>query len=167
MMPEANQEMAITLRDAGPDDELFLLQVFACTRAAELAMVPWSDEQKVDFLQKQFNAQHSYYHETYPDADYKVILRDDEPVGRLYIMRDAGLTKILDVTVLPQFRNCGIGSELIRGVLDEATESDRKVHIYVETFNPSLQLFERLGFKSIAEEGINFLLEWCPDSKSA
>jgi ribosomal protein S18 acetylase RimI-like enzyme len=159
--------MPITLRDAGADDELFLLQVFACTRAAELSQVPWPDEQKVAFLQMQCQAQHSHYHERYPDGDFKVILRDDEPVGRLYLARDSGLIKILDITVLPQFRNSGIGSELIRGVLDEAVNSARNVQIYVETFNPSLHLFERLGFKSIAEEGINFLLEWSPDSKSA
>lgn len=165
-MPEASQKMAITLRDAGPDDELFLLQVYACTRAAELAQVPWSDEQKAAFLQMQFNAQHSHYHERYPDADYKVILRDEEPVGRLYVRREKDLTHIMDITVLPEYRNSGIGSELTRGILDEAAGIGQNVQIYIETFNPSLQQFERLGFKSIAEEGINFLLEWSPHSKS-
>jgi ribosomal protein S18 acetylase RimI-like enzyme len=159
--------MPITLRDAGPDDGQFLLQVFACTRAAELAQVPWPDEQKVAFLQMQFQAQHSYYHERYPDADYKVILRDDEPVGRLYVLREKDLVRIMDITLLPEYRNSGIGSGLTRGLLDEALESGRNVQIYVETFNPSLQLFERLGFKNIAEEGLNFLLEWSPESKSA
>ena len=152
--------MTITLRDAGPDDESFLLQVFACTRAAELALVPWTQEQKDAFLQMQFRAQHSYYHETYPDADYKVILRDDEPVGRIYINREPGLIKILDVTVLPEFRNGGVGSELVRGVLHEAADSNRHVQIYVETFNPSLELFKKMGFSILEEEGINYLLEW-------
>lgn len=159
-MPEASQRMAITLRDAGPDDELFLLQVYACTRAAELAQVPWSDEQKAAFLQMQFNAQHSHYHERYSDADYKVILRDEEQVGRLYMAREAGFIKILDITVLPQFRNSGIGSELTRGILDEAAESGQSVQIYVETFSPSLELFKKIGFSILQEEGINYLLEW-------
>lgn len=159
--------MSTTLRDADPDDQPFLLTVYASTREAELAQTPWTAEQQDAFVRMQFEAQDSFYRKQYPDADYKVILREGEPVGRLYIVRDDGLIRILDVTVLPEFRNRGIGSELIRGIVDEAAESDRKVHIYIETFNPSLQLFERLGFKSIAEEGINFLLEWSPDSKSA
>jgi ribosomal protein S18 acetylase RimI-like enzyme len=160
MMQELNQTMATTLRDAGPDDEPFLLQVFACTRAAELALVPWTDEQRADFLQMQFNAQHSHYHERYPDADYKVILRDDEPVGRLYLLREKELIRIMDITVLPQYRNCGTGSDLIRGVLDEAVNSGRNVQIYVETFNPSFELFKKIGFSILEEEGINYLLEW-------
>ena len=158
--------MAITLRDAGPADEPFLLQVFACTRAAELAQVPWSDEQRDAFLQMQFNAQHSYYHGQYPDADYKIILRGDEPVGRLYVLREKDVIRIMDITVLPQFRNSGFGSELTRGVLDEAVESDRSVQIYVETFNPSLELFKKLGFSILQEEGINYLLEWNPGEGS-
>ena len=159
-MGELEQTMAITLRAAGPDDEQFLLQVFACTRAAELAQVPWPDEQRNAFLQMQFNAQHSYYHERYPDADYKLILLADVPVGRLYVRRETDLICIMDITVLPEYRNNGIGSGLTRGLLDEAVESGRKVQIYVETFNPSLELFKKLGFSIVQEEGINYLLEW-------
>ena len=66
------------------------------------------------------------------------------------------------MTVLPEFQNNGIGTSLLRDLLEEANQSKKRVLIYVETFNPSLRLFERLGFKSIAEEGINFLMEWRP-----
>jgi len=152
--------MTTTLRNAVLEDEPFLLEVFACTRAAEIAQVPWTDEQRQAFLQMQFKAQLSYYHEHYPDADYKVILHDGEPAGRIYVNREPGLTKILDIAVLPEFRNHGIGSELTREILDEAAESGRKVRIYVETYNPSLELFKKMGFSVMEEEGINYLLEW-------
>ena len=160
MMRELNQTMTITLRDAGLDDEPFLLQVFACTRAAELALVPWSDEQRDAFLQMQFNAQHSYYHERHPDADYKIILRDDEAVGRLYVLREKDLIRIMDITVLPDYRNAGIGSGLIQSLLDEATGAKQKVQIYVENFNPSLALFKKMNFSLLKEDGFNLLLEW-------
>lgn len=152
--------MAITLRDAGPDDEPFLLQVFACTRAAEMALVPWTDEQRAAFLQMQFNAQHSFYHERYPDADYKVILREGEPVGRLYVLREKELIRIMDITVLPDHRKAGIGSGLLQSLLDEAAESKQRVQIYVESYNPSLALFKKMAFSILQEEGINYLLEW-------
>jgi ribosomal protein S18 acetylase RimI-like enzyme len=160
MKQELNRPMTIMLRDAGPDDEPFLFEVYACTRAAELAQVPWPDEQRDAFLRMQFQAQHSHYHEQYPDADYKVILREGEPVGRLYVLRERDLIRMMDITVLPEYRNSGIGSELIRGVLNEAAESGRNVQIYVETFNPSLALFKKMGFSILQEEGINYLLEW-------
>jgi ribosomal protein S18 acetylase RimI-like enzyme len=156
--------MPITLRDALPQDEPFLFEVYASTRAQEMALVPWDDEQRKSFLTMQFVGQHSYYREQFPDANYSVILRDDSPVGRFYVLREKGEIRILDITVLPGYRNEGIGTSLIQDLLAEAAQTEKRVQIYVETFNPSLQLFERLGFKSIEEEGINFLMEWCPAS---
>ena len=152
--------MSITLRDAGPDDGTFLLTVYAAARAAELAQTPWTTEQREAFVSMQFLAQDTFYHEHYPDADYKVIMREGEPVGRIYLTREPGLIEILDITVLTEFRNCGIGSNVMERVLDEGAKSGRNVQIYVESFNPSLELFKKMGFSSLQEEGINYLLEW-------
>jgi len=155
--------MPITLRDALPEDEPFLFEVYSSTRAQEMALVPWDDEQRKSFLTMQFVAQHSHYRERYPDANYSLICREDLPLGRLYVLREKGDIRILDLTLLPEYRNGGVGTSLLRDLLDEAAQSGKNVRIYVETYNPSLRLFERLGFKSIAEEGVNFLLEWRAD----
>jgi ribosomal protein S18 acetylase RimI-like enzyme len=152
--------MTITLRAASPDDAAFLFEVYASTRAEELALVPWSDEQRQEFLRTQFDAQHSYYHERFSDADYQVILVDEEAVGRLYVARDKKTVQILDIAVLPERRRAGVGTAVIQELLFEAGKSETAVQIFVETFNPSLGLFERLGFSRIAEEGFNLLLEW-------
>jgi ribosomal protein S18 acetylase RimI-like enzyme len=152
--------MPITLREALPEDEAFLFEVYASTRAQEMALVPWDDEQRKSFLAMQFVAQHSHYREQFPDASFSVILRDDLPVGRFYVLREADQIRILDITILPEFRNRAIATTLLQDLLDEAAQTGKRVLIYVETFNPSLRLFERLGFKNIAEEGVNFLLEW-------
>ena len=154
--------MPITLRDIRPEDEAFLFEVYASTRAQEMALVPWDDEQRRSFLTMQFAAQHAHYREQFPDANYSVILRDNLPLGRFYVLKEKSEIRILDITILPEYRNSGIGTSLLRELLDEAAQSKQRVLIYVETFNPSLRLFECLGFKSIAEEGINFLMEWRP-----
>ena len=165
-MQPLDDAVTITLRDIAPEDEPFLLKVFACARETEMAMVPWTDEQKAGFLQMQFNAQHAHYHEKYPDADYKIILRNEEPSGRLYLNREPGLFKILDITVLPQFRNSGIGTGLVEDILKEAGKTNSKVQIYVETFNASLEIFKSQGFSILEEQGINYLLEWSPPTSA-
>lgn len=71
------------LRPATDADIPFLFRVYASSRADEMALVDWSDEQKQDFLQMQFDAQHSYYHENYAQARFDVIEVDGVPVGRL------------------------------------------------------------------------------------
>lgn len=152
--------MLITLRSTTPDDETFLFQVYASTRAEEMAMVPWSEEQRVAFLTMQFHAQDSFYRERFPAADYKVILGDGEPVGRLYINRDNNTINILDIALVAAHRRSGIGTFLLGKLLTEAKSSRAAVQIHVETFNPALAFFERLGFTRIAEEGVNYLLAW-------
>lgn len=158
--------MSTTLRDAGPDDQPFLLTVYASTREAELAQTPWTAEQQDAFVRMQFEAQDSFYRKQYPEADYKVILREGEPVGRLYVLREKELIRILDITVLPVYRNAGIGGGLIQSLLDEAIESKQRVRIYVESFNPSLALFKRMNFSLLEEDGFNLLLEWHSPAES-
>ena len=154
--------MSILLRDVTAEDERFLREVYASTRAMELSLVPWSDEQREAFLKFQFDAQDSYYREQYPKAAYQVVLNDDNPVGRLYVARDPAELKILDITVLPQYRNAGIGTVLLRELMAEAEQAGKNVRIWVEHFNPSQNLFRRLGFSKIEENGYNHLLEWPP-----
>jgi RimJ/RimL family protein N-acetyltransferase len=152
--------MPITLREATEADETFLRAVYATTRAQELAAVPWNDEQKAAFVNMQFDAQHNHYHAQFPEASYEVILSGSEPIGRIYILREEDLIRILDVTLLLEHRNAGVGTEVLRDLMLEADQSGKALHIWVEDFNPSTHLFERLGFSKVQQEGFNCLLEY-------
>ena len=158
-----NASSAITLRPVVAEDEPLLLELYASTRAAEMAMVPWTREQQEAFVRMQFEAQRAHYKKIHPDANHDIIMSNGRPVGRLYVARTTDRIEIMDITVLPQERNAGIGSSLIKALMDEA-ESSRPLRIYVENFNPSLRLFERLGFKAAEEDGFMLLMEW--DSNS-
>ena len=131
-----------------------------------MALVPWTDEQRLGFLRMQFEAQHAHYQEQFPAAEYKVIQAAEEPVGRLYIARDAALIQILDIAVLPERRRRGVGSALIRELIGEAESSGKCIRVYVDSAS-TLSLFERLGFTKIEEEGLNLLLEWKPATSAA
>jgi ribosomal protein S18 acetylase RimI-like enzyme len=151
---------SITLRPAGPGDEEFLIEVYASSREYEMSLVPWPGEQKVAFLTMQFAAQQQHYKSHYPDAKHDIILSDGSPVGRVYVaVKDEGI-RILDITLLTRFRGKGIGTPLIEGLMNEARVAGKPLSIYVESFNRSISLFERLGFNRIKEDGVNVLLEW-------
>ncbi len=154
----------ITLRPATEADQEFLLSLYASTRAAEMAMVPWSPEQKEAFVKMQFAAQSEHYAAEFPLASHEIICRDGAAVGRLYLDRRAQELHVLDVIVLPQFRNAGIGTFLLRRLQKEAEAgaAGKAVTIYVESFNPSLGLFRKLGFQTVAEDGFQLLLRWTP-----
>ena len=152
--------MPVTLRHVCPEDEPFLLRLYATTRQSELSLVPWDEVQKEAFIAHQFSAQRDHYRGNYPNASYDVILLDEEPVGRLYVLREADEMRILDLSLLPEYRNQGVGTPLIEEVMREAKRSNRRLRIYLETFNPAVTLFDRLGFQVIQNDGLNYLLEW-------
>lgn len=154
-------EKKITLRPVTAADEEFLFAVYASTRAEELARVPWSMEQKDAFARMQFAAQQQHYPAQHPHADHDVISADGVSVGRIYLDRSQGL-HILDITILPQHRGAGVGSQVLRQILDEAARRSVPVTIYVENFNPSLRLFQRLGFQVAEEDGFQLLLKKTP-----
>ncbi|HEU4506671.1 MAG TPA: GNAT family N-acetyltransferase [Pyrinomonadaceae bacterium] len=149
----------ITLRPVSSDDYDFLVAVYGSTRAEELALVPWTIEQQQAFVRSQFAAQQEHYAKKYPTASHDIIMSDDRPVGRLYVARLDQEIRIVDITLLPGERNAGIGSYLINQLLDEAHRSGKITRIYVEEFNPSLRLFERLGFSPSEQHGMHLLLQ--------
>jgi ribosomal protein S18 acetylase RimI-like enzyme len=110
-----------------PKTKAFLRQVYACTRAEEMALVPWTDEQREAFLRFQFDAQDSYYRSQFPEAAYQIILKDGAPVGRLYVYRNSTDMRILDITILPEHRAAGVGTSLIRDLQAEAEESNQTI----------------------------------------
>ena len=161
----SNVLSGVALRPVAAADEPLLFEIYASTRAEEMAMVPWNREQQEAFVRMQFAAQQEHYKKLHPDANHDIIMSNGRPVGRLYVARTNEKIEIMDITLLPQDRNMGIGSSLIRDLMDEANSS-RPLRIYVESFNPSLRLFERLGFKAAEEQGFHLLMQWAPNTSS-
>ena len=156
---------AVTLRPIGPADSEFLLRVYASTRSEELAPVPWSNEQKDAFLRQQFEAQRAYWRETYPAADSAVIEVDGTPAGRFYVNRGQDEIRLVDIALLPEYRQGGIGTGLIQGLLAEAGTRGLPVTIHVEVGNQARKLYERLGFERVADRGVYILMQWRPAAR--
>ena len=153
----------VTLRPITANDRDFLYRVYASTREDELAPLGWDAAQKESFLEMQFAAQHKFYQERFPGAEFQIILLDGESVGRLYVDRREDEIRILDVALLPEHRNQGIGSALLGDVLADGEWAGLPVRFHVERHSPALSLYKRLGFHKIGESGVYYLLEWSPE----
>jgi GNAT superfamily N-acetyltransferase len=154
---------SVLLRRALPVDRPFLLQVYASTRASEMALVAWTDAQKDAFLRMQFDAQDAYYRENYKTAEFLVILEGETPAGRLYVDRWADEIRLMDVALLPEYRGKGIGTRLRLDLQEEARQRGTPLRIHVEHMNPALALYERLCFRPVEDRGVYRLLEWRAD----
>ena len=164
MTPDAatpqGSNAAIALRPIRLEDQPFLLAVYASTRQEELAVSGWDDGQKAAFVQMQFDAQHAQYQEHYTGAAFDIILINGRPAGRLYVARKDEEIRIVDIALLPEHCSRGIGTTLLRGLQSEAAAAGKPLRIHVERFNPALRLYQRLGFRQLADRGVYLFMEW-------
>jgi GNAT superfamily N-acetyltransferase len=150
----------LTFRPITDADMPFLRRLYASTRADELKQVAWSDADKAAFCEMQFRAQHAHYRLHYAAMQWLVILRGGEPVGRLYLDRWEREHRLVDIALLPEHRAQGLGSALLRDLMDEAAAAGKTLSIHVEKFNPALRLYQRLGFRKVQDQGVYDLMCW-------
>jgi ribosomal protein S18 acetylase RimI-like enzyme len=154
----------LTFRPIRDSDQDFLCALYASTRADELAPVPWSAEEKRQFLQQQFSLQHRHYQQVYPDADYLLVLHAGDAIGRIYLARDRDALNLIDIALLPEWRGRGIGSALLAELIDEAEREYGVIELHVESNNPAKRLYERLGFALVENRGVYDLMRRLPRS---
>jgi ribosomal protein S18 acetylase RimI-like enzyme len=152
----------LRFRPETPADLPFLEALYASTRAEELAVVPWSEAEKAEFLAQQFRAQHAHYRQHYPDAVWSIVMHSGTDIGRLYLQRRAEEHRIIDIALLPEWRGQGFGAALMRDLMDQAATMTRTVSIHVEHNNPALTLYRRLGFEMLEDKGVYQLMTWRP-----
>lgn len=152
-------QLGISYRSMGAGDLEFVGAVYASTRAAELAVTGWTDLQARTFLAQQHRAQHHHYQTYYDGAEWLVIERRGEDLGRLYLAAWKDEIRIIDIALLPGARGRGIGGAILSDVIEWARRAGKGVSIHVEKHNPARRLYERLGFRLAEEKGVYDLME--------
>jgi len=148
----------ISLRPATTDDEPFLFKVYASTRIDELEPLGWDESQLQAFLKMQYRAQTI----SYPKADNRIISLDANPIGRLLVERREAEWCLVDIALLRENRNTGVGTSVIRDLLHEAATAEKPLRLHVLNSNPARRLYERLGFANTGGDSIYLQMTWFP-----
>ncbi len=81
-----------------------------------------------------------------------VIEVDGDPVGRLRVVRTGSSVELAGLQLLPHVQSRGIGSAIVRQLMDEATTAGLAFELEVEKDNPRARaLYERLGMHLVGE----------------
>jgi ribosomal protein S18 acetylase RimI-like enzyme len=152
----------VTLRPLAAHDEAFLHDLYASTRADELAPLGWSPAQQRAFTQMQYQAQRRSYLAQFPAAEHCIIQRAGADVGRLIVDRCGDMIRLIDISLLPEHRNVGLGSGLLRALQAEAVRAGKPVGLHVDEGNRARRLYERLGFVVTAESDFYLGMTWRP-----
>lgn len=150
----------VLLRPIVDGDRAFLLRVFSAARARQLEEAGISDAQLRQLMEMQHRAQQSQYRAQYPDADFDVILVDDLPAGYLYVHRRSDRLLLLDIALLPEQTGCGIGGQLVGGLIRESEQLSIPILAHVEKQNRAWRLWQRLGFHIVDDNGVYLEIEY-------
>ena len=157
--PKGIPAKSIHLRPIAEEDKEFLYRLFTSTRLSELAATKWSDSQIETFLRMQFRLQHTQYMQNYTAASFDLILFGNFLVGRLYVDRREDDIRVIEISLLPEFRRRGIGGRILRDLTKEADAKGLNMSLHVEMNNPVRGFYKTLGFREKGLWGIYYYME--------
>ena len=137
---------SITTRAATEDDDVFLFGLFRAVRLPEFAHAPLAPAQLDLLMSIQYAGQKQSYGAEYPGGD-EVVLLDGQAIGRIWLYRGAAEHHLVDIALMPEYRNRGIGSALVKDAIAGARAAGSRLRCSVAATNPgSLRFHQRLGF---------------------
>lgn len=141
-----NGRLSLSQRPALPEDEEFLYRAYAATRSEEMAVLGWPAAQQEMFLRTQFRIRRQSYATAYAEAMPAILLVREEPAGTATVWRGPAEFRLVDIAFLPEYRNRGLGTLWISGLIAEAKAANVPLRLSVLRGNPAIRLYQRLGF---------------------
>lgn len=152
-LPDAVALEGVGLRCEEACDRQFLRDLYGAQRAAELLLMPWTDAEKVRFLDEQFRLQMLHFdRETM--ADRLVVTQALAPIGRLYLDHSSLEWRLLEIALAPAVQGRGIGTALIEWLhAAGAAAGAEAITLHVAIDNARAEaLYRRLGYAEVASD---------------
>ncbi len=139
--------MNVSLRAVTSEDEPFEIELFAATHLFLFDMMGLAEADKRQLSTLEIRAQRASYWALFPSAFYLLLLVDGEPVGRYIYSEEEDAIFFIDIMILPEYQNRGIGSSVITPQMNSAKKLGKTIYLHVEKQNVRARaLYERLGF---------------------
>lgn len=100
--------------------------------------------------------------ESFDPATHRMIHVDGERAGVLAVAEHADRLQLVKIFLLVPFQGRGIGSALVRQVMDQGRALGKPVCLRVLRVNPAQRLYRRLGFVITDETPERLYMEWRP-----
>src|SRR6202023_2868940 len=126
------------------------------TRQQEFVALGWPATQLETFLRMQFNARQRWYETAYPQAEHQIVFLNGEPAGRILVNRGPDFALLVDIALLTEHRNLGIGTRLLQELIEQSEKTGIPIRLQVMKTNPAQHLYERLGFVKAGEDELYF-----------
>ena len=150
----------IALRPLAESEQDFWRAVFFDVSRDYFAILNLPENDLHQLLEAQYRAQTKHYAEYYPQAANSVILFENERAGRVILSTEEDDLHLIDIAVVKNFRNRGIGTQVLRWLFEESRRTKLPIRFYVEKNNRAFRLYERMGFLKIADLESHHQMQW-------
>lgn len=141
------------LRPVTEADYAFLLALHTATmRESVDATWGWNDEEQEARFREKF----------VPDAGAIVVVKGRD-VGFLHAVHGEDEVFIAEIQVSPDLQGRGLGTRLLADVLEQAGDRGQPVVLSVLKKNRARRLYDRLGFRVVAEDEVRYFMECRPE----
>lgn len=136
-------DMGPTLRTAEDRDRAFSFRVTkeAMKPYVEATFGPWDDEWQRQRLENDFAS-----------SPHEIVIVGITDVGLWSVVREPVRLVLRKIYLLPEFQRRGIGTVLIRRLIQESEASRLPIELRYLMVNPVASLYERFGFSCLKEE---------------
>jgi len=134
------------LRPATPADSEFCYQLHKAAMGDYITAIWGWDEQ----------VQQSFHARAFNPGRWQIIIAAGTDAGMIDVEHRPAEIYLARLEVHPTYQGHGIGTRLIRALIDEATQNGQDLVLDVLTVNHRAQaLYQRLGMKEVARHGDN------------
>ena len=139
----------VSLRPASSQDLEFLLKLrLDCMHEHfERLGICYSKEQHLERINYRFDSA-------------KIVVKNHKKVGMVKFFRDHDQWVIIQLQIAPEYQGQGIGSHLVKDIINKASQEGAAVSLSVLKNNPAQGLYERLGFEITDEFENDLSMIW-------
>lgn len=104
----------------------------------------WDEEEQRLHLESVFDS-----------VGWQVIVLNGRDVGMIRTSETEDRVVLDDIEILPAFQGRGLGTAVVKAVLDYAEGRGKDTALEVLTLNPARRLYQRLGFQIIGQDRVH------------
>ncbi len=150
---------AFTTRAATAQDDDFLFVLFKAVRSEDFVLVSATPAQIESLLRMQYAGQKQTYGTQYPGGN-RIVLLEGRPIGRIWLFQGPAGHHLVDISLLPEYRNCRIGAALVTEAATAARAAGVSLCCSVAVTNHgSLRFHQRHGFRITSRDELYYHLE--------
>ncbi|GGX70503.1 hypothetical protein GCM10007385_44410 [Tateyamaria omphalii] len=125
----------------------FLRDLFMQVQRQAMGSLPLPEPALLQMLEQQHNAQVQEYKRAFPLAVNMILLKDGQPVGRLYVDFSSDPVHMIDFAIVPSMQSKGIGSNVLQSLCEAAQNRSVRLSLKVLSGQRAEKLYARFGFE--------------------